>query len=189
MPQELVDQINGNPNSPFKATLHPKFAEMTIRQPRRFLAPICRSLVRGAGHGSPRPVGADVKKYSGCDTNFIAGYYDSNGSHSWPGNYTYSVYDNREFCSSLAPAVTSAMSLALSVHHKQWKNLSVPFILDCDRIDDPCVYRPPLNAYEQFWRRYIALEGQWDRPLDRLRATHINMTNALCQDPRGSYPG
>jgi hypothetical protein len=184
--QELVDQINNNPNSPFKATLHPKFAEMTVRQARRFLAPVRKGLVSGTGHGSPRPIGADEKKYSSYDTKFITGYYDSNGSFPWSENYTYSVYDNREFCSSWAPAVTSAMSLALSIHHRKWMTLSVQFILDCDLIDEPCVDRPPLSAYEQFWRRYIPLDSDWGTLTQTLQP-HVRKD--LCDDPRACYPG
>jgi hypothetical protein len=183
--QELVDQINNNPNSPFKAILHPEFAEMTVRQARRFLAPVRKGVVSGRGHGSPRPVGADEKKYSSHDTKFITGYYDSNGHYAWTENYTYVVYDNKEFCSSWAPAVTSAMSLALSIHHRHWIKLSVVFILDCDLIDDPCVDRPPLSAYEQFWRRYIPLDDEW-RNLTQLPSNYV--INDLCDNPLECYP-
>lgn len=61
--QEMVDAINNNPNSPFKATLYPKFAKMKIGDAKRFLSP-----VRPPQHhqGSAVPVGANEYFFQFC---------------------------------------------------------------------------------------------------------------------------
>jgi hypothetical protein len=192
--QEIVDKINSDPNSPFKAALHPQFAKMTIGQARKFLAPVRKNPVAAPGHGSPRPVGANEREFINLDKKVFTGYYqrgDGGFTSPWTADnqYTYKVYSNAEFCSSWAPAVTSAMSLAISIHHKVWKELSIQFILDCDLMGDPCVERPPLNAYEQFWRRYIPQASRWDQPSNKLRPPYFTLTQEKCNQANGCYPG
>jgi hypothetical protein len=191
--QELVDSINNHPHAPFKARLNPQFSKMTIGEAKKMLAPVRKS--PGDGHGSPRPVGAHEGKYNPHDKKVFTGYYDVDGTgkkSEWTetNRYKYSVYDNSKFCSSWAPAVTSAMSLAISIHHKRFVELSVQFILDCDLLGDPCVERPPLNAYEQFWRRYIPQKGRWDAPADNyLRPPYFTLNRTTCDSKDGCYPG
>lgn len=187
--QELVDSINNNPKSPFKARLHPQFARMSIGDAKKFLSPVRKSPAEG--HGSPRPIGANETYFHDIDVRVFTGWYDVNGLPNYnSGNkYTYVVYNNNRFCSSWAPAVTSAMSLALSIHHQRFVNLSIQFILDCDIMGDPCVERPPLNAYEQFWRRYIPQVGRWDNPVDVLRPPYYTLTQDQCADKSKCYPG
>lgn len=194
--QELVDQINNNPLSSFKATLYPKFAQMTVGEAKKFLSPIRKSPSKLPG--SPRPVGVDEKYFNHFDKRVLTGFYTTGagtvGERQWGedkeiGKYKYVVYDNHLFCSSWATAVTSAMSLAISIHHRKFVNLSVQFIMDCDILGDPCVERPPLNSYEQFWRRYIPQSNRWDQPSNVLRTPYQDLTKAICAAKDGCYPG
>lgn len=200
--QELVDRINNNPHSPFKAKLHPEFASLTLGEAKKFLYPVRKSPT-SSNHGSPLPVGANEKHYIKLDKRVFTGFYLKDGSvqpHSstvttsvtpWSttNKYTYTVYDNKQNCASWALAVTSAMSLALSIHHKKFVNLSVQFILDCDLFGDPCMARPPTNAYEQFWRRYIPQADRWDQPAITTRTPHKSLTRTVCDAKAGCYPG
>ena len=156
--QDLVDRINNDPRSTFKARLHPFFSNMTIGEMKRFLGPVRNAPAR---HGTMRPVGANESAYT--DQRFIVGL-DNPDQRPTSGVLTPIVYNNVDFCSSWAPAVTSAMSLSLGVHSKKFVNLSIQFIIDCDIIGDPCMERPPLSAYEQFWKRYIPQAQRWDQP-------------------------
>lgn len=203
--QEMVDKINNNPRSSFKAKLNPRFAGMTVADAKRMLRPVPENVMKS--HGSPRPVGSDENHYASLDKRVFTGFYKTDGTagpHTssnvadqtdWTtsNKYKYVVYDNRDFCASWAPAVTSAMSLALSIHHKRFVNLSVQFILDCDLLNDPCMERPPLNAYEQFWRRYIPQFDRWDQPSNILRTpyngTEGSLTKEICDQRDGCYPG
>jgi hypothetical protein len=196
--QELVDKINNDPRSTFKARLNPQFARMTIAEAKKFLSPVRKN--DPVNHGSPRPVGANERYFHNRDRRVFTGWYrplspddpTSNPRYAASKPYTYTVYNNADFCSSWAPAVTSAMSLALSINHDRWVNLSIQFILDCDLMGDPCVERPPLNAYEQFWRRYIPQVGRWDNPVNPLRPPYytLNSEDAFsCQSQTGCYPG
>jgi hypothetical protein len=168
---------------------------MTVGEAKKFLSPVRKG--DPVNHGSPRPVGANERFFHDIDTHVLTGWYDAKtgAEKKWGtgaddlGKYQYTVYDNSRFCSSWAPAVTSAMSLALSIHHGRWVNLSVQFILDCDLVGDPCVERPPLNAYEQFWRRYVPQATRWDAPLDVLRPPYFDLTKGTCDNKEGCYPG
>jgi hypothetical protein len=193
--QELVDKINNDPRSTFKARLYDRFARMTVGEAKKFLGPVRKG--DPVNHGSPRPVGANERFFHNIDTRVLTGWYDakSGDEKGWGtnqlGNYQYTVYNNADFCSSWAPAVTSAMSLALSIHHGRWVNLSVQFILDCDLMGDPCVERPPLNAYEQFWRRYVPQATRWDAPANVLRPPYFDLDKDTCDGTKnnGCYPG
>ncbi|EAY04911.1 hypothetical protein TVAG_016830 [Trichomonas vaginalis G3] len=68
--QEMVDAINSNSNSPFKATLYPKFAGMTIGNAKRFLSPVCPPR---RNQGSAVPVGANENFFDTVDKNYITG--------------------------------------------------------------------------------------------------------------------
>jgi hypothetical protein len=187
--QELVDSINNNPNSPFRAALHPQFARMTVKEAKKFLAPVRKS--PSEGHGSPRPIGANEREFIHRDRRVFTGFQNVAGVQIWDGSnkYQYTVYNQEDFCSSWAPAVTSAMSLAISIHHKRFVNLSIQFILDCDLMGDPCIERPPLNSYEQFWRRYIPQVGRWDHPSNLLRPPYYTLTQETCNTQGSCYPG
>jgi hypothetical protein len=162
---------------------------MTIGEAKKLLSPVRKA--SGLGHGSPRPIGAHEGLFNIHDKRVITGIYNATGSlRPWGANsYRYTVYDNTQFCSSWAPAVTSAMSLAISIHHARYVNLSIQFLLDCDLIGDPCVARPPLSAYEQFWRRYIPQASRWDSPKDPQRPPYYQLTEATCNAQAGCYPG
>jgi hypothetical protein len=191
--QELVDEINHDARSTFKAKLYDRFARMTVGEAKKFLAPVRKGDL--ANHGSPRPIGANESYFHNLDMRVLSGWYDpkTGASKAWGdqtlGKYKYTVYNNAGFCSSWAPAVTSAMSLALSIHHKRWVNLSVQFIIDCDLMADPCIERPPLNAYERFWRRYIPQFTRWDQPNDVLRPPYFALNKDTCDGKSGCYPG
>lgn len=200
--EELVDKINNDPHSSFKAELYPKFASLTIGEAKKFLRPLRKTQPRTM-HSSPLPVGVNEKYFTSLDKRILTGFYKRDGTataHSDPAGsavtqwdssnkWTYTVYDNTRFCSSWAPAVTSAMSLALSIHHKKFVNLSIQFLLDCDLLGDPCIERPALNAYEQFWRRYIPQADRWDQPDNVLRTPPRDLTSSICNAKSGCYPG
>lgn len=196
--QDLVDSINNNPASSFQATLYPQFAKMTIGEAKKFLSPV-RKAQSSSQHGSPRPVGVNEKNFHNIDKRVLTGFYSNGqdgpfGERVWGtdkeiGKYKYTVYDNTRFCSSWASAVTSAMSLALTIHHKRFVNLSIQFIIDCDVIGDPCLDRPPLNAYEQFWRRYIPQSDRWDQPDNVQRTAYSTLSKSTCDARNGCYPG
>jgi hypothetical protein len=185
--QQLVDSINSNPNSPFKAQLHPQFAHLTIGDAKKFLSPVRKAPI--SGHGSPRPIGANESLFQAVDRRAFTGYPVDSSIWNSNNKYRYTVYNSSQFCSSWAPAVTSAMSLALSIHHRRFINLSIQFILDCDILGDSCIERPPLNAYEQFWKRYIPQVGRWDNPVNVLRPPHYTLSQATCNSKAGCYPG
>ncbi|OHT17299.1 hypothetical protein TRFO_12432 [Tritrichomonas foetus] len=191
--QELVDKVNNDPHSSFRARLNPRFAKMTIGQAKKFLSPVRKIPVN---HGSARPVGADENAFKLYDKRMIVGL--SNPEHK-PDDVTLKpvIYDNSNFCSSWATAVTSAMSLALSIHSKKFINLSIQFILDCDLMGDPCIERPPLNAYEPFWQRFIPQTQRWDQPDLKngkphfLRSPPKELTKEICDSQLSTdcYPG
>ncbi|OHS98272.1 hypothetical protein TRFO_35334 [Tritrichomonas foetus] len=194
--QGLVDKINNNPNSTFKAKLYPQFAQMTIGEAKRFLSPVRKTPIN---HGSAHPVGANERLFDIYDKRVFAGLTNPDYSDQFDSSnkYKYQVYNNIDFCSSWASSVTSAMSLALSIHTRKFINLSIQFILDCDLMGDPCIERPPLNAYEQFWKRFIPQAERWDQPELKdgkphfLRAPPNELTKETCdsQSSTQCYPG
>jgi len=101
----------------------------------------------------------------------------------------FPVFDSTKLCSSWAPAVTSAMSTTLTRWSNTQVNLSIQFLLDCDILGDSCLERPPLTAYEQFWRRYIPYADSWENPSDPLRTPHHQLTQEICNNYRSCYPG
>jgi len=108
----------------------------------------------------------------------------------YPGeNVPFPVFDNTQLCSSWASAVTSAMSTTLSRWSNENVNLSIQFLLDCDILGDPCMERPPLSAYEQFWRRYIPLSDRWRNPENPLETPHHQLTKEICDNYKSCYPG
>ncbi|EAY15967.1 hypothetical protein TVAG_262170 [Trichomonas vaginalis G3] len=179
----MVDAINNNPNSSFKAALYPKFARMTIGDAKRFLSP-----VRPPRHnqGSAVPVGANEYFFNYVDNNYITGLsnvaafpnltnasnqiaHDQKENHSiYPTTniIKFPVFDVTQLCSSWAPAVTSAMSISVSRWAGQFVNFSLQFVLDCDILGDSCVERTPLSAYQLFWTYHPPDFKSWDRPGD-----------------------
>ena len=244
--QELVDSINNDSKSTFKAKLYPQFAQMTKKDFQKFLSPVRKP---PQIHSSARPVGfsersfynSDKRMFTGIgkevvcrenldpgnsedrthefsnsanlnrgtsnqapadqfecisDKNYIRYYVQYNTFLTVDGKkyaeVPVRVYDNTKFCSSWATAVTSAMSLTLSRWSDSNVNLSVQFLLDCDILGDPCIERPPLSAYEQFWRRYIPPISNWrgsDGDLNPLKAPSRLLTQEICDNYRGCYPG
>lgn len=220
--QRMIDKINMNPGSTFKAFLYQKFKNLSQKQMRKRLAPVRKIK---SNHGSARPLGFNEdyfnpsivdQLYSSSDREkyprikyFLNNPYLQDKSYfsgldrvmDWPSNggsttdiknkYQFPVYDNSRFCSSWIPSVTTAMSMALSFHSKKFINLSVQFLLDCDIMGDPCIDRPPLNAYQPFWEYYIPQSDRWDQPKDLLRSPHPNLTSSVCADKSSyaCYPG
>lgn len=198
--QQLVDSINKDPSSTFKAVLYPQFAHLTKKDVQKFLSPVRKP---PESHSSARPVGycetsfhnSDKRMFSGIekeitqDGNDVSIVYKSRYNQNSVKNFEVpvTVYDNTQYCSSWATAVTSAMSMTLSRWSGESINLSVQFILDCDILGDPCVERPQILAYEQFWRRYIPT--RWRSPTDPLTPVSKQLTKAMCDDYRSCYPG
>jgi hypothetical protein len=155
--QELVNEINSNPKSTFKAVLNPDFAKLTIGDAKKFLSPI-RPLPRQ--HGSATPIGSNETEMEPYVLSTVTGLNQvarfSRSEVSETGNFSYNqnnpfylpIYDIRALCSSWAPAVTSAISV--SRWNSFFVNYSLQFILDCDIVGDACAERPPLSSYEQF---------------------------------------
>jgi len=193
--QELVDKINNNKNSTFKAKLYPKFANMKVRDFKKFLSPIRKV----TSHQSPIPIETIDPFNESSDFESLPFYFtgifpsgdnitvqypaDENGTLSFP----ITVYDVTEFCSSWAPAVTSAMSITLSRWSSSVVNLSVQFLLDCDILGDPCIERSPASAYEQFWRRYIPTTENWRDFSITPPSSQLN--KAICDQFNVCYPG
>ncbi|EAY20906.1 hypothetical protein TVAG_437320 [Trichomonas vaginalis G3] len=207
--QEMVDAINSNSNSPFKATLYPKFAGMTIGQAKRFLSP-----VRPPKHhqGSAIPVGANEYFFNFVDKSYITGLTNIAAFPEWhnasnqldspikPNRTTivFPVYDVTKLCSSWAPAVTSAMSISVSRCSSwagQFVNFSLQFVLDCDILGDSCVERTPLNAYQLFWTYHPPDFESWDKPgnsnserENSMQAPRADFKRENCENNR-CYPG
>ena len=185
--QELVDEINNNPKSTFKAYLNPKFAKMTIGDAKRFLSPI-RPVPNN--HGSAVPVGANENFMHNVDKQFITGFTNMRVAEQNSNNYklyagpnagkeysesaftypqdtvTFPVFDVTQLCSSWAAAVTSAMTISVSRWAGKFINFSLQYVLDCDMLGDSCIERTPLNAYQLFWERHPPTFGSWDNPGD-----------------------
>jgi len=208
--QELVDSINNDPRSSFKATLYPKFAKMTVGDAKKFLSPVRRS---ANNKGSAVPVGANENFFNPLDRQVVTGIsqlkqYGSDGTHKFafsspPANYyewlQFPVYDASMLCSSWAPAVTSAMSISVSRWNTRFVNYSLQFVLDCDLLGDACIERTPLSAYRLFWKTSIPQYSQWDRaeagyserthPMHAPRAGLDLTANGRCLSRNGMYPG
>jgi len=209
--QELVDSINSNPKSKFKATLYPKFAKMKVKDAKRFLSPVRKFEVP---HTSAYPLGFNERLFYKADDFYLTGLYklvtndncsniNFSAEYKEPktvnkacyyiqydeGSVPITVYDNTKFCSTWATAVTSAMSMSLSRWSSKSINLSVQFIIDCDIVGDSCIERPPLTAYEQFWRRYIPPFDHWGQPNDNSLQTTNIYSRELCDNNKGCYEG
>jgi len=203
--KDLVRAINNDPKSTFKAVYYPKFGSMRLRDFKRFLSPVRKA---PESHGSARPVGYPETEFYHSDKRMFTGIRKevTQAGNDFNINYTvqypkfssanslevpFPVFDNTKLCSSWATAVTSAMSTTLTrwSEPSRFINLSVQFLLDCDIMGDACVERPPLSAYEQFWRRYIPTNDKWDEPDDPLRAPSQQLTQEMCNNYRSCYPG
>ena len=211
--QELVDAINNNPRSSFKAALNPKFAKMTIGDAKRFLSPI-RPVPNN--HGSAVPVGANENFMHNVDKQYITGITNMDmpaGSNTtlrnlYAGpnqvsthdddvlnNIKFNIYDVTQLCSSWAPAVTSAMSISVSRWAGQFINFSLQYVLDCDMLGDACIERTPLNAYQLFWEHHPPTADTWDLPnyddserTSTTDAPRSDFTREHCNDD-SCYPG
>jgi len=205
--QEMVDKINSDPKSTYKAKLYPKFAKMKISDAKRFLSPVRPSPKKS---GSAHPVGTNENYFHGIDTQVISGlterkmrdwgiWEDDNVHHALgTGTYKVPIYDVGMLCSSWAPAVTSAISYSVSRWAGTFVNFSLQFVLDCDLLGDPCVERPSLAAYSIFWssKGRVPQYSRWDKAelggrerTSPLQAPRSTLTNAICQSPSGCYPG
>lgn len=178
---DLVNRINYDSQSTFTAKLNRRFMNMTIGDSRRFLSPVMKIPLQ---HGSSRPIGANISEYSNF-SHVITGYTNEQLKLN---EYKFTVYNNQNFCSSWATAVTSAMSLSLSIHSKKLINLSIQYIIDCDIFGDSCMQRPALNSYEPFYRRFIPQTDQWDQNENVLRSPPKNLTDDICKDNNGCFP-
>lgn len=211
--QEMVDAINNNPKSSFRAALNPKFAKMTIGDAKRFLSPI-RPVPNN--HGSAVPVGANENFFHNIDKQYITGYTNmamagddkdkkhllagpfdkASTTNTYPQNdFSFPVFDVTKLCSSWAAAVTSAMSISVSRWAGQFINFSLQYVLDCDMLGDSCIERTPLNAYQLFWERHPPTFDSWDQPghADSERGSPIDpprsdFTKDHCLD-NSCYPG
>jgi len=197
--EDLVNKINNNPSSSFKAKLYPQFEKMRVRDFKKFLSPIRKNT---PSHKSAIP---NVKAYFPLhETDFPDNQFYITGInmtfHQNSSNYSIDyelendvykvpirVFDFTQFCSSWAPTVTTAMSMTLSRWSNSMVNLSVQFLLDCDILGDPCFERNQISAYEQFWRRYIPLEGQWRNYT--LEPPTPQLTRSICDTYNECYPG
>ena len=188
--QELVDKINNNPKSTFKAKLYPKFAKLTVGDAKKFLSPVRPSPVK---KGSAYPIGADETKYK---DNYVAIKFENQPDQA---QYTAPVYDVSNLCSSWAPAATSAVSLSVSRWANRFINFSLQYVLDCDLLGDACMERPSLSSYALFWHNKIPEAVRWDQPgtansgrTSPLHAPVAELTSEICakddSDP-GCYPG
>ena len=199
--QELVDKINNNPKSTFRAALNPKFAKMTIGDAKRFLSPI-RAVP--SNRASAVPIGANENFMHCVDKQYVTGltnlempsketqghdniirnkhagpgqveiHTSSDGSENYYENIQFPVYDVTQLCSSWAPAVTSAMSISVSRWAGKFINFSLQYVLDCDILGDACIERTPLNAYQIFWQFHPPTAESWDIPgpnSERLKPT------------------
>ena len=185
--QELVDKINANPNSSFKAKLYPQFAKMTRGDAKRFLSPVKPSPVK---KGSAYPIGANEADYQ---DNYLAINFTNNQENQ---DIQVPVYDVKNLCSSWAPAVTSAVSLSVSRWANRFINFSLQYVLDCDLLGDACVERPSLSAYSLFWHYKIPENTRWDQPgsdtsgrESPLQAPVSSLTSEICAKDDGCYPG
>ncbi|EAY07094.1 hypothetical protein TVAG_342580 [Trichomonas vaginalis G3] len=212
--QDMVDAINNDPNAPFKATLYPKFAKMTVGDAKRFLSPVRPP---PQNHGSAVPVGANEEFFNWVDNNYITGLtnvvafngwnnasnQDADQSHISGGRsirpntsiVKFPVFDVTKLCSSWAPAVTSAMTISVSRWAGQFVNFSLQYVLDCDMLGDSCIERTPLNAYQLFWTYHPPDFDSWDRPGDEhserkesMQAPRSDFKRANCANNR-CYPG
>ena len=190
--QDMVDKINNNPDSPFKAKLYPKFAKMTRGDVKKFLSPIRPAPKQ---KGSAYPVGADESQYT---SNFLAIKFNGQTYEAGnPYNFGVTVYDVSTLCSSWAPAATSAVSLSVSRWASRYINFSLQFVLDCDMLGDACVERPSLSAYQLFWNYKIPEAQRWDQPgvnsgrTSVLQAPVSSLTQEICKGTSndGCYPG
>ena len=210
--QELVDKINNNPHSTFKAGLNSKFAKMTVGDAKRFLSPI-RPIPNN--HGSAVPVGANENFMHNIDRQYITGITnmkmpvddDKRDLYAGPGQnlaegkkaiqdrILFPIFDVTKLCSSWAPAVTSAMTISVSRWAYEFINFSLQYVLDCDILGDACIERTPLNAYQLFWEHHPPTYGFWDKPNEDnserkhpTDAPRSDFSRANCED--GScYPG
>ena len=213
--QELIDRINNNPRSSFKAGLNTKFAKMTIGVAKRFLSPI-RPIQNN--HASAVPVGANENFMHNVDRQYITGITNIRMPHktytkedidlvAGPGQFEaniqrdaysriqFPIYDVTKLCSSWASAVTSAMSISVSRWAYDFINFSLQYVLDCDILGDACIERTPLNAYQLFWERHPPSADTWDVPGDGnserwypTDAPRSDFTRANCAD-NSCYPG
>ena len=85
--QDLVDRINRDPHSSFKATLYPQFSRMTVGEAKRFLGPVRKPPTRKS-HGSPRPIGANENSFVNLDMRVLTGYYKIDGT---PKNWNWNL--------------------------------------------------------------------------------------------------
>ncbi|EAX92631.1 hypothetical protein TVAG_421550 [Trichomonas vaginalis G3] len=189
----MVDKINSNSNSSFKAHLYPKFAKMTIKDAKRFLTPV-RSPPKK--QGSAIPVGADETRYKGNKNFIFAGIWQQDLSTTDEKTYNVPIYDVTNLCSSWAPSVTSAMSVSVGRWANRFMNFSLQFVLDCDILGDACIERSALNAYSLFWKTKIPEASRWDDPnsntsprKSNLQAPVSSLTSEICLNPTGCYPG
>jgi len=85
------------------------------------------------------------------------------------------------------------MTMTLSRWSKKTINLSVQFLMDCDILGDPCLERPQISSYEQFWKRFIPIADKdnpgWDQPTNVLRSPSKQLTQSVCDNYRACYPG
>lgn len=197
--KQFVDKINRNPKSTYTARLNKQFQHLKIKNIKRFLKPInsngAKALSDSLNVGSPRPVGANEEEFSHTNSHVMTGYTNNDNRYNITDGLRHVVYNNKDFCSTWQPAVTSAMSYALSIYHSKFINLSIQFILDCDIFGDPCFHRPPINQYEPFWKRKIPKVTRWDQPQPKngtptfLRSPPKALSTQICESNKGCFPG
>jgi len=68
--QQLIDEINNDPKSTFKAKLYPQFASMKVKDVKKFLSPIRKA---PEAHSSARPVGYSERSFYNSDKRYFSG--------------------------------------------------------------------------------------------------------------------
>lgn len=191
--QELVDAINSDPKSTYKAKLNPQFAKLTIADAKRFLSPVRAAPKK---QGSAIPVGADEARYAGWKNFTFAGIWKDDLKNTDAKTYSVPVFDVTQLCSSWAPSVTSAMSVSVGRWANRFMNFSLQFMLDCDILGDACIERSSVQAYSLFWKAKIPENVRWDDPgsatsprTSNLQAPVAELTQDICLSPTGCYPG